>query len=68
MSFFKAKSGGVTLVGHTGSQAGFLAFMFLNPATGAGIIAAFNTASDLPEGKEPDAFHRIFAQGLQQIR
>jgi CubicO group peptidase (beta-lactamase class C family) len=68
MSFFSAKSGGVTLVGHTGSQAGFLAFMFLNPATGAGIIAAFNTDSDLPEGKEPDAFHRIFAQGLQQIR
>jgi CubicO group peptidase (beta-lactamase class C family) len=68
MSFFTAKSGGVTLVGHTGSQAGFLAFMFLNPATGAGIIAAFNTDSDLPEGKEPDAFHRIFAQALQQIR
>jgi CubicO group peptidase (beta-lactamase class C family) len=68
MSFFTAKSGGATLVGHTGSQAGFLAFMFLNPATGAGIIAAFNTDSDLPEGKEPDAFHRIFAQALQQIR
>ena len=68
MSFFTAKSGGVTLVGHTGSQAGFLAFMFLNPATGAGIIAAFNTDSDLPAGKEPDAFHRIFAQALQQIR
>jgi CubicO group peptidase (beta-lactamase class C family) len=68
MSFFTAKSGGVTLVGHTGSQAGFLAFMFLNPATGAGIIAAFNTDSDLPRGKEPDAFHRIFAQALQQIR
>jgi CubicO group peptidase (beta-lactamase class C family) len=68
MSFFTAKSGAVTLVGHTGSQAGFLAFMFLNPATGAGIIAAFNTDSDLPEGKEPDAFHRIFAQALQQIR
>jgi CubicO group peptidase (beta-lactamase class C family) len=68
MSFFTAKSGGVTLVGHTGSQAGFLAFMFLNPSTGAGIIAAFNTDSDLPAAKEPDAFHRIFAQALQQIR
>jgi CubicO group peptidase (beta-lactamase class C family) len=68
MSFFTAKSDGVTLVGHTGSQAGFLAFMFLNPATGAGIVAAFNTDSELDKGKEPDAFHRIFAQGLKQIR
>ena len=68
MSFFTARPQGVTLVGHTGSQAGFLAFMFLNPATGAGIIAAFNTDSDLPVSKEPDAFHRIFALGLEQIR
>jgi CubicO group peptidase (beta-lactamase class C family) len=50
LSFFTARSGGVALVGHTGSQAGFLAFLYLNPATGEGLVAAFNTGSDLPAG------------------
>ncbi|MFI4888947.1 MAG: serine hydrolase domain-containing protein [Steroidobacterales bacterium] len=68
LSFFTAKSGDVTLVGHTGSQAGFLAFMYLNPATGAGIIAALNTDSDLPAANQPNAFHRILDKGLQLIR
>ncbi len=68
LSFFTAKSGSATLVGHTGSQAGFLAFMYLNPATGTGIIAAFNTASDLPASDQPNAFHRILDRGLQLIR
>jgi CubicO group peptidase (beta-lactamase class C family) len=68
LSFFTARSGGVALVGHTGSQAGFLAFLYLNPVTGDGIVAAFNTDSELPAQQEPDAYHRILDQSLQLIR
>src|SRR5580704_1440569 len=53
LSFFMVMRGQTSFVGHTGSQAGFRAFLFLNPATGAGVVAAFNTDSDLPRGSGP---------------
>jgi len=59
LSFFTVQRGGTTFVGHTGSQAGFLAFLYLDPATGAAVVAAFNTASDLPTGDRPSAFQQI---------
>jgi len=50
LSFFLAprtgSSGSVTFIGHTGSQAGFRAFVEFNPLTGAAIIAAFNTSHE----------------------
>lgn len=45
MSFFVLWRAGARFVGHTGSQAGFRSFFYLNPATGAGVIAAFNTTN-----------------------
>jgi len=59
---------GVTFVGHTGSQAGFRGFLFLNPATGAGVIAAFNTDSELPSGDESATVTRIRDRALELIR
>jgi CubicO group peptidase (beta-lactamase class C family) len=55
LSFFVEKRGAVTLIGHTGSQAGFRAFMYLNPATGAGVVAVVNTEVDLPVSSKPTA-------------
>jgi CubicO group peptidase (beta-lactamase class C family) len=68
LSFFNVRHGASTIIGHTGSQAGFLAFLYLNPVTGAGIVAAFNTASDLPEGEQPSAFERIRSRAVDLIR
>ncbi len=53
LSFFvqsaRARGTGVgnsgRIVGHTGSQAGFRSFMFLDPDTGDGVIAVFNTTN-----------------------
>ena len=59
MSFFILHRGRTTIIGHTGSQAGFLAFLYLNPATGAGVVAAFNTASDFSEDSKTSAFRVI---------
>lgn len=67
LSFFIVRRGQTTFVGHTGNQAGFRAFMFLNPASGGGVIAAFNTDSDLPEGDESATVQRIRDQALSLI-
>jgi hypothetical protein len=45
LSFFVITRGGKTLIGHTGSQAGFRSFLYLNPETSAAVIAVFNTAN-----------------------
>jgi hypothetical protein len=50
---------GTRFIGHTGSQAGFLAFMYLNPANGKAVVAAMNTSSDLPPTKEKSAFSTV---------
>jgi CubicO group peptidase (beta-lactamase class C family) len=48
LSFFldprPSASGSITFVGHTGSQAGFRAFLEFNPESKRAVIAAFNTA------------------------
>jgi CubicO group peptidase (beta-lactamase class C family) len=68
LSFFVAHRGGATLVGHTGSQAGFLSFMYLNPVTRDAIIASFNTDSDVPRGNRPSAFNVIREAALSLIQ
>ena len=49
MSFFVYRKGDATIVGHTGSQAGFRAFFYWNPATRDAVIAAFNTSNEVDE-------------------
>ena len=67
LSFFIVPRGNATLIGHTGSQAGFLAFMYFNPATKAAIVAAFNTTDDtLPDTQQP-AFATIREAGMELI-
>ena len=68
LSFFVVTRGKTTLIGHTGSQAGFRAFMYLNPASKAAIVVACNTSSDLPPGKEPSGFSRIREAALELIQ
>jgi len=46
LSFFLAPRGSITFIGHTGSQAGFRAFLEFNPLNGTAIIAAFNTSHE----------------------
>lgn len=53
MSFFVVHKGTATFIGHTGEQAGFVSFMYLNPANGSAVIAVFNTDTDLPAGTGP---------------
>jgi CubicO group peptidase (beta-lactamase class C family) len=46
LSFFIRDRNGQRILGHTGSQAGFRAFFYFDPANGAAVIAAFNTTNN----------------------
>jgi CubicO group peptidase (beta-lactamase class C family) len=61
-SFFVYHRGGATIVGHTGSQAGFRAFFYWNPATKDAVIAAFNTSNEV----DPAASSRAY-MGLREV-
>ena len=68
LSFFSVRHGQTVFVGHTGNQAGFRAFLFLNPNTGAGVIAAVNTDSDLPPLARPTPYQQIRDLALELIQ
>ena len=46
LGFFLMKSGAVTLVGHTGEQAGYRSFFFFNPMTRGGVIGVVTTTNE----------------------
>lgn len=66
LGFFLVDDGGVRIVGHTGSQAGFLAFLWMNPATRTAGVAALNTNSQLPGG--PEAFASLNREMVRMLR
>jgi CubicO group peptidase (beta-lactamase class C family) len=45
LSFFVHPRGEATIIGHTGSQAGFRAFLYINPKSREAIIVAYNTTN-----------------------
>ena len=48
LSFFLfPKEGTTTLVGHTGEQAGFRSFIYLNPRTTMAVIGSVNTTNEV---------------------
>lgn len=68
LSFFVLPRGDATFIGHTGHQAGFSAFIYLNPKTSAAVIAAFNTSNDARPNDEERHFVASREAALQLIR
>jgi CubicO group peptidase (beta-lactamase class C family) len=68
ISFFVVRRGSGTFIGHTGSQAGFTAFIYLNPATSDAIVAAFNTEKQGGSGSSRSSFAVIRDHALDLIR
>jgi hypothetical protein len=51
LSFFLFQESGVPLIGHTGDQAGFRSFLYLNPRSSTAIMGVINTGNDAdPDG------------------
>jgi CubicO group peptidase (beta-lactamase class C family) len=66
LSFFVVHRQGATLIGHTGSQAGFRSFLFFNPETSAVVIAAFNTTNESSPARA--AYTRMYEAALTLLR
>lgn len=66
LSFFVVHRGAATILGHTGSQAGFRSFLFFNPANSAVVIAAFNTTNDVSPARS--AYARMYESALALLR
>ncbi len=67
MSFFILWRHGVRFVGHTGSQAGFRSFFYIDPATRAGVLAAFNTSNAVHGDASAAGFRAIRDSALALI-
>jgi CubicO group peptidase (beta-lactamase class C family) len=68
LGFFLYRDGNAWLVGHTGQQAGFMSFMFFNPRTRTGVIAAINTIDERDAEGFGRAFADLGAQGRRLLR
>jgi CubicO group peptidase (beta-lactamase class C family) len=68
LSFFLAPRGSITFIGHTGSQAGFRAFLEFNPQTGTAIIAAFNTSHESGHNETETNAERRSRDGFNALR
>jgi CubicO group peptidase (beta-lactamase class C family) len=62
-AFFLLDDVAPRVIGHTGGQGGFSSFLYINPATGRGIVAAFNTA-----GGGGDSFSILRRAGVEVLR
>ncbi len=46
LGFFSLGDEGRRVVGHTGDQAGYRSYVYLDPSTSAAVILVFNTTND----------------------
>jgi CubicO group peptidase (beta-lactamase class C family) len=61
-AFFLLDAVAPRVIGHTGGQGGFSSYFYINPQTGRGIIAAFNTVGG------GDAFAVLQKAGVEVLR
>ncbi|MBK8250455.1 MAG: beta-lactamase family protein [Gemmatimonadetes bacterium] len=66
LGFFLLDHAGTPLIGHTGSQAGFLSFFWVNPQTRTGVVVALNTDSNVRD--VPAALTPIMQRALPLLR
>lgn len=59
LSFFLRISNGRKLIGHTGTQANFRSFFWVDPASGLGIIGVVNTSSNVDGRASTARFNQL---------
>ena len=67
IAFFLLTRNGIKFVGHTGSQNGFTAFMYFNPAKRTGVVAAFNTFNEVRPERSAE-FKELYETALELLR
>lgn len=61
LGFFVLRKNGATLIGHTGEQAGFRSFMFLNPARRSAVLMCVNTTNEVQPAESGKLFQEVVA-------
>ena len=67
LSFFVLHRAQRRFVGHTGSQAGFRSFFYVDPQTKYGVIAAFNTSNDVTPDSSAAGFNAVRDAALAML-
>lgn len=68
LSFFLFPSEGAPVVGHTGEQAGFRSFLYLNPQNGMAVIGALNTVNEARADESAAGWARLTRQARELIK
>ena len=68
MSFFIDQEGGRRFIGHTGSQAGFRAFLYVDPERRTAIIGVVNTDTDANQLAYQQGYQATIKAGLDVLR
>jgi CubicO group peptidase (beta-lactamase class C family) len=66
LGFFSLESGGRRIIGHTGDQAGYRSYLYVDPAAGNGVILIFNTTNDGGAGEREMA--ALAAEAIAALR
>ena len=62
LSFFVERHGGVELIGHSGSQNGFLSHLYLHLPSRTGYLVAFNTEVTSKQRGDEEVTRRVDAE------
>jgi CubicO group peptidase (beta-lactamase class C family) len=68
LSFFIFPRRGVTFVGHTGEQAGYRSFLFINPTNGKAIVGSLNTTHDQNSGASAAGYDSLREKAFDYLR
>ena len=68
LGFFVTMVDGTRLIGHTGEQAGFRSFFYLNPVTRAAVLGVVNTTNDARPDESGRAFRAMLTAAQQVLR
>jgi CubicO group peptidase (beta-lactamase class C family) len=68
LSFFIFPRGNVTFVGHTGEQAGYRSFLFINPANGKAIVGSLNTTHAENSGATAAGYDALREKAFDYLR
>jgi CubicO group peptidase (beta-lactamase class C family) len=68
LSFFLFPSEGTPVVGHTGEQAGFRSFIYVNPQNGMAIIGALNTVDEARAEQSAAGWAKLTRQAREVIK
>ena len=68
LSYFLYDAPAGRVVGHTGTQRAFYSFLYVDPATGAGVVAAFNTGAGDESGPDTNQLRvRVSARVVNEL-